>query len=560
MADIFDLARSINLKREQASKGYSSGWEDLPLQVMEVMKTRAEQKKKDARQLELDARYDRQEQRVIASEENTRQKEHRVDMKNDSLMLTNLLNDATTKEDFDMLEPMFGTYIKEASSSPDTVLFAQDATMKMSDKRQAYDRFNSAMEWADKKQNEQYEVAGDEGETSFAYKDGLKLNVDDLTSLNGNDFNKLLEEFQSYEEAISQGAAYNFKYTKGSTSNKSLNEKLTSYKQSVDSAIKAHLSAGVITENEAVAITMGEYDKAKKEAVADFTKDIKSYEKRNDSYQRMIDGITKAAEKDATKDKADGTAYISAYINSTYTQLESDGIDSSQSPSKLIKDLNERIAQNKRTYITPLKKRRFFWTGMGKDAQYGTPDIFDNEDGESPTIPSEPPVSEEVASPVSEEVDSVGFNTGQSVKTASNINGVATDAYIEDMVKSSTGKTINQNVAERIKKKKPLRQSDSEYLIENLSPENKKLYIQYKKNLNKKKVAKEFKSNAKLKKSMKSPNDFINLLALTHIPEYRKLLNYYLKEFLNPVNYLDRATGGSEASRKRRKTMPYVGA
>ena len=56
MADIFDLAKSINRRREQASQGYSSGWEDLPLQVMEIMQEnkRLDMENKDA-QIRRDA-------------------------------------------------------------------------------------------------------------------------------------------------------------------------------------------------------------------------------------------------------------------------------------------------------------------------------------------------------------------------------------------------------------------------------------------------------------------------------------------------------------------------
>ena len=42
MADIFDLAREINARRKQASQGYSSSWEQLPLKVAELLTDRTD--------------------------------------------------------------------------------------------------------------------------------------------------------------------------------------------------------------------------------------------------------------------------------------------------------------------------------------------------------------------------------------------------------------------------------------------------------------------------------------------------------------------------------------
>ena len=69
MADIFDLARSINRKREQASQGYGSPLEDLPMQLMQIMDTRA--------------------------------KEKRVSLKNDSVVLNQLISGATNQGEID---------------------------------------------------------------------------------------------------------------------------------------------------------------------------------------------------------------------------------------------------------------------------------------------------------------------------------------------------------------------------------------------------------------------------------------------------------------------------
>ena len=50
MADVYDLARQINARRKQASQGYSTGWDNLPLQAMEIIQTREKQKKVDRRE------------------------------------------------------------------------------------------------------------------------------------------------------------------------------------------------------------------------------------------------------------------------------------------------------------------------------------------------------------------------------------------------------------------------------------------------------------------------------------------------------------------------------
>ena len=56
MADIFDLAKNINRQKEQASQGYSSGWEELPIQIAKIMQEnkRLDMESKDA-QIRRDA-------------------------------------------------------------------------------------------------------------------------------------------------------------------------------------------------------------------------------------------------------------------------------------------------------------------------------------------------------------------------------------------------------------------------------------------------------------------------------------------------------------------------
>ena len=74
MADILDLAKSIMAQKAQASQGYSSPLEKLPLQVAQIMDTRA--------------------------------KEKRVSLKNDSVLLSNLIKNANTEDEINNAEQL----------------------------------------------------------------------------------------------------------------------------------------------------------------------------------------------------------------------------------------------------------------------------------------------------------------------------------------------------------------------------------------------------------------------------------------------------------------------
>ena len=105
MADIYDLAQSINRRREQASQGYSSGWEDLPLQVMKIMDTRA--------------------------------KEKRVSLKNDSLILQKLIQSADTEEEINSLTEKASSYLKETVDS-DIPFYGEFINNQVNEQRDAY--------------------------------------------------------------------------------------------------------------------------------------------------------------------------------------------------------------------------------------------------------------------------------------------------------------------------------------------------------------------------------------------------------------------------------------
>ena len=121
MADIFDLAKSINKRREQASQGYSSGWEDLPMQVMEIMDTRA--------------------------------KEKRVSLKNDSVLLSNLIKGATTEEEIANARQLANKYAKDSSKHDSTKLYGEAINQQFNSKQAAYNQFKSSAEWFDNQIN-----------------------------------------------------------------------------------------------------------------------------------------------------------------------------------------------------------------------------------------------------------------------------------------------------------------------------------------------------------------------------------------------------------------------
>ena len=264
MADIFDLARNINARRKQASQGYASGFEDLPMQVMEMMDTRA--------------------------------KEKRVSLKNDSKFLSEMIANAKTPDQLNNVTNLANTHIKETFSDPEMKLYGEALNMQLSNKNSAHKNYTAAMEWADSMSNK--EVGYDDGtESGIKRKNALELSETELTTLTGDDFKNLFETYQGYEDAIAQGQAYGFNYTRGKSSNKTLISQLGKYRDTLDSAIQAHLSGNVITDNEAVAISMGRYNEAKKEAIRDIGKDISFYRSSISRTQKAIDSLRKSGLK-----------------------------------------------------------------------------------------------------------------------------------------------------------------------------------------------------------------------------------------------------------------------
>jgi len=184
MADIFDLARSINARRKQASQGYASGFEDLPMQVMKMMDTRA--------------------------------KEKRVSLKNDSVILSQLIGGATSEDEINNALNVANQYGIDASSDPETQLYGNLITQKASQKRDEYNQFKASAEWVDGILSE---TSTQEGLDSTDY--GLaQINDKTWDGLSNEKFGKNVNQLSDIENIemmsiISKGGSDKFKSTRG---------------------------------------------------------------------------------------------------------------------------------------------------------------------------------------------------------------------------------------------------------------------------------------------------------------------------------------------------------
>ncbi len=184
MADIFDLAKSINRRRQQASQGYASGWEDLPMQVMKMMDTRA--------------------------------KEKRVSLKNDSVLLSNLIKGATTEEEIANAKQLANKYAKDSYQHDETKLYGEAINQQFNSKQAAYNQFKSSAEWFDNQLNARPE---EEGLDSTDY--GLsQINDKTWDGLSNEKFGKPVSKLSDIENidmmaSISKGGSDKFRSTRG---------------------------------------------------------------------------------------------------------------------------------------------------------------------------------------------------------------------------------------------------------------------------------------------------------------------------------------------------------
>ena len=245
MADIFDLARSINAQKQQSSQGYSSPLEDLPMQVMEIMDTRA--------------------------------KEKRVSLKNDSVLLSNLIKGATTEEEIANARQLANKYAKDSYKHDSTKLYGEAINQQFNSKQAAYNQFKSSAEWFDNKMQvtgdsdkeldpnakgwvegmtiAESRVASDE-KSEYAKEHGLddtqnreffeKKYLDDLNKggasyfkmtsaemqeLSMDEIEERIREFENISGGFEAGQQFGFKYNKGKSSYVTLQNEYADYKQ-----------------------------------------------------------------------------------------------------------------------------------------------------------------------------------------------------------------------------------------------------------------------------------------------------------------------------------------
>ena len=511
MADIFDLARNINARRKQASQGYASGFEDLPMQVMEMMDTRA--------------------------------KEKRVSLKNDSKFLSEMIANAKTPDQLNNVTNLANTHIKETFSDPEMKLYGEALNMQLSNKNSAHKNYTAAMEWADSMSNKEVGY-DDRTESGIKRKNALELSETELTTLTGDDFKNLFETYQGYEDAIAQGQAYGFNYTRGKSSNKTLISQLGKYRDTLDSAIQAHLSGNVITDNEAVAISMGRYNEAKKEAIRDIGKDISFYRSSISRTQKAIDSLRKSGLKQ------EPMAMYPNLISTNQSIFDEIGVDVGENDSveKIIKDLETRRNRYQTEFLDPLFERKYFWTGMKEGVQVEADIFVDGNDdgGDNSNVVEEPPVSKgepsqapegEPSKPKKQKFDQDEF---EAMMPASEMPSYEEKAYgtsFDDLVKMISPKEEPSNPERQRQSQKfdtsNLKPQEVLKTIRELPKELKKEYQDNKKSIDKKQVAKELREN----KVMMNPSSLINILSLVHIPEYRKILENDLSKMLSPNGY-----------------------
>ena len=417
MADIFDLARSINAQKQQASQGYGSALEDLPLQIGQIFAQR--------------------------------DKEKRVELKQDATILNNLIQGATTEEQIANMEKAVGQYSKDTYGKPSLKLYNQVVQSNAKTKRDAFTQGKNALDWIDQKMNEEvpdyegvYEAVtgfktGDraqrhnnpgahiwtpELETKYgatkgdsftdsegkeyytAHYDDMekgteasKFVVKKIWDNSGGDTSKFVKDYsgssdadtlRGYEDAVNgkvgKGSYFNysvdtmmnwgiddiesrvreldkfergmagftankFQYGKGSYSDTTLMKEYGDYKNKLESTMKAHLTAGIISEEEALSIMRGTYKTDKIEIIKTIDKNIKGYDS-------AISGLS-GRKWDMMEDNAKNALLIS------FGAEDAIGLSGAEFQEKITKTIQDIQDARSKEY-----KRKHLWTGREKDA------------------------------------------------------------------------------------------------------------------------------------------------------------------------------------------------
>ena len=421
MADIFDLARNINRQKQQATQGYNSPLEDLPMQIMEIMDTRA--------------------------------KEKRVSLKQDAQILQQLIQSANTEEEINALTGKANSYLKETTDA-DIPFYGDFINNQVNEQRDSYYEAKNAMEWFGNKLDERtpefdsvysgikrqegsdraqrhnnpgahiwipeleekfgakkgdaftsieedeygnevektyytafYDDAnkGDEASRFIAkriwdksggdidkfvsdysknknpeelkgYADTIKQNlknnnylnysVDDMMGFSLDEIEKRREEFERLAPGLQGMEKYGFKFNKGNYADATLKREMLEYGQRLDATLKAHLTGGILTEEEAGSIMRGTYKEDKASVLKKINDNMDSHQSNIAKIDKLILG---QLDEDAT--------------SQILQQYDLEGMSGSQLQS----ELSNRRGQYQNA-LNLERKRQYAWEGLSQTA------------------------------------------------------------------------------------------------------------------------------------------------------------------------------------------------
>ena len=153
-----------------------------------------------------------------------------------------------------------------------------------------------------------------------------------------------IREMETFEKGMDAFKSNKFEYNKGSYADATLMKEYEDYKQKLTSTLKAHKTAGIISEEEALSIMRGTYKQDKIETIKLIDKNISNKDTQIARLQKMrLDQMSDDA-KGVLMDEFSGTtgANLQSKINNSISSL--------------------MIARNKE------KERRYKWTGIESDA------------------------------------------------------------------------------------------------------------------------------------------------------------------------------------------------
>lgn len=314
MADIFDLARSINRQKQSAQSGYSSPLEQLPLQIAEMMATR--------------------------------DKEKRVSLKNDSAILSELIKGASTQEEIDSISNLASQYGKDTFDDPSTRLFGNAIEMQANQKKDAYNQFKASAEWLDG------QLATEDKKSYF------DISQEELINMSYKDISNRIKELEGYTAGMNLGKQLGFKYAKGVNSLETLQNQFGNYEQKLEDAMKAHLTGGKISEEEAMGILLGDFEGTRKTAEATIKSNLSKYTK---DYNRLI----------KLQEKQLGDTVLMEYA-------QEEGISDDNIKSYIETEMRRLDRAMELEY-----DRQFLWTGIAKKG--GASDFISKVDEDTET-------------------------------------------------------------------------------------------------------------------------------------------------------------------------------